>query len=414
MLNISRFVFLLLFLPTFLSNFVHAQDACKDILSIGLRDSYEMSYSTALDDSLRDWACSDHFTDFENTHSSGFDIGYGGYQLGSTDSKSDKAVTSIRDCKEFAHHINNETAMKIATTVLSPITKDVIPAWQECMKSAHSSNGVTASIESYSPVDDDFTISIRWHNIRSDQRVPLVNTYDIKNAVCLSAKTYLDKTIFGRQEVRDINLNCHRESKSQRVKFSMITNQGPMEPDAVIPIYSPPPTGHCGTYCSSCSLVNNAYSCSSCKVKVAQLLEKSTDGVELAVGTDGIGFSCISLPRGQRYTVSAQGTLSNDNQTIIRTTSYYVGDKTVDTGETVDWGMTAGFVFDGDPNFHTVFELSKYTSRNYNQKGSDALAMVPSSGTISGFFRVTYNVMSARAPVPLKVKRDFVISIDPE
>jgi len=277
-------------------------------------------------------------------------------------------------------------------------------------------NGVSARIVSYSPSDDKFTIQIRWRNT-GNLAQPLIKHHILTHATCPTADAQLEpKLLTGRQLARDLDLeDCHRDSKNERVTFSLETNQGPMEPHVILPIYEPGPTGHCGPYCTSCSVVNNAYSCSSCQVKVAQLFKDDTDHMDLYQGSNGLRFSCVSMPVGQPYTVRAQGTIANNSQTTIRTGRYYVGDKTSDSQETVDWSMDAGYKIDGDDNFYKGIWVTQSTSKTTNAAWSDFNLKVPASGTIAGYIYVNYLVMSPGLKgIPLEIGRDFVISITPE
>jgi len=121
MLMTSRSTRTLLWLPLLLSTFMKAQDACKDILSIGLRDAYDIAYSSNLDQSLRDWACSEHSQDYWDSHSGGVAIGYAGYSVAGNKADSDGGSIHVKDCREFTKNLSSSTAQRMAATVLDPL-----------------------------------------------------------------------------------------------------------------------------------------------------------------------------------------------------------------------------------------------------------------------------------------------------
>jgi hypothetical protein len=395
---------------------MHAQESCKDVLSIGLRDTYNVLYSYDRIKALHDWNSSEQSRDFWQSQKDGFSVGVGDVKVGNDSQSGGGAKVTIKNQSDFQTFASDKTFEQTAQSILSPTTKDAIAAWRDCMNGgdSRSNNGVTARILNYSPDDNKFTIRIQWRNVQAAQRVPYIDSYALSNATCPQADDRLKKgIILGRKAVSDIDLQCTRTSKVDRVTFSIQTDQGPMQYDAIIPAYSPPPTGHCSTSCSSCVLESNNFECRECKITLKDSFESKVDHKDLSQGPSGIRFSCGILPKNASYVVRASGTISADYTTIFFKVPFHVGDD-IGTGDKVQWWIDARYKIDDPPETCPGYSQTKLLVREVNGAWADCAVIVPASGTIAGGIYLEHSQISPSEVGPTSFHSDFVISIKPQ
>jgi hypothetical protein len=391
-----------------------AQDACSDVLNIGLRDTYNRAYSNSLVESLRDWASSEASKDFWQSHSDGLNLNVPDYlSLGISSTQNSGGTTHVKNEKEFTQSINSQNAEQLATVILSPIASDAIEAWKICTgeRKRSSPNGVSATVESYSPDDNRFVLAIKWRNTFARQRDPLIDDYAIDNAVCPAALSKLGKSYFSRQAVSDVDLECTRTDKTKRVTFSMNTDQGPLMPRAVLPIYTPPPTGHCSASCDRCIVEHGAYVCKSCTIKVSSLLQPGVDHIDVPVRQPGMRFACYPLAEGSRYKLSAQGTIrANFTTNAFDNRTYGVGEK-ISNGKPILWWVQIGYKIDGDENFRPAFEDTAAQGPLNSHWSDKDLGAVTSVG---GSIWAQQSQISPSVLGSVSLDKDFTVTITPE
>lgn len=392
-----------------------AQDACSDVLNIGLRDTYNRAYSSSLIESLKDWASSQASKEFWQSNSAGFDLGIPDtLGLNATSTQNNGGSVHIKNEREFLENINAQNAEQLATVILSPIASDAISAWQSCIveRRRSSPNGVVATVEDYSPVDNRFKLLIQWRNTYANQRTPIIDDYTLDNADCTNADSKLGRSWLSRQKVSDVELTCTRKVQTKRVTFSMNTDQGPLVPRVLMPIYTPPPTGHCSSSCDRCVIEDGTHVCKSCTIKVSSFLQQGVDYLDIPGRQPGMRFACYPLAKGNQYKLSAQGTIRANFTTnaLDPGKTYHVGDK-ISNGLPVLWWVQIGYKIDGDDNFRPAYENTAAQGPLTAHWADKELGAVSSVG---GSIWVQQSQISPSVLGSVSLDRDFTVTIAPE
>jgi hypothetical protein len=389
-----------------------AEDACRDVLSIGFTDVFNRSYSGSLESSIRNWSCLEESKSFWDSHSGGLSLGNKIVSLGATESGEGGGNVTIKDCNELNGYLKNETVEQIASAVLSPIAADAIRAWRDCMGgvSRASGNGVIARVESYSPVDGKFQIHLTWRNTYTDQKLPVIAGYSLDNADCENCKDELEhqswRIFSSGRPFHDVVLRLTRKDNNKRTTFTMSTDQGPLHPSVWLPVFSPPVTGHCSRNCTSCVVQNHVYVCLECALKVSTILTGGSDHFDIPESQKGLLLSCYPLPRGKTFSITTQGKVWPDF-----TNNY--GNHGGDIGGNVDWVIISHLAYDlGDAN-----GTKRVTFAQSNIRSPTNLLTLSASGTVGDSAIVNAEILVQHLSMwpdshgPLALDKDFVISL---
>jgi hypothetical protein len=159
------------------SNHLTAQeDACSDVLRIGLRDSFSKVSAVTLKQFVKTWACTEEFREATTSHSAGFGIVIP--DLGPIGANYSDAVSEWqkRHCQSGQLDIDFTDYEPLAASYLSPIATDAISAWRDCIATRHpSSNGFSARISDYNPQDQKFKLDVAYNKVLPSQGTPTVD-----------------------------------------------------------------------------------------------------------------------------------------------------------------------------------------------------------------------------------------------
>lgn len=206
-----------------------SNDQCSDILNDGIRDTYDFSDSSTMQENTYDLICKK--SNMSNSGSSGFSIDLplpdlGMFGLGSRNSH------NLKKIKEFCKNSSSSISKKDALTFTKSISnKDVVKAWEKCM----SSKGLYCKTENTS--DTSFKLKITWDPNTKAYEPEIRDDLFISHGHCVN--TTLIKIGSKIEQFAPIVINCKRDGNKDSVFVSFNTSQGAVEcrvPKLKIPI----------------------------------------------------------------------------------------------------------------------------------------------------------------------------------
>ena len=388
-----------------------AQDSCKDVLSIGLRDTYNISYSDDRQQALSDLSLSEQFQNYWKSQ----DTSLSGDGFGASNNDQSGSSSHGKNEREIKSYLSDKTFEQVAQSILSPVSRDAIAAWKDCLQGGSSVQdiGVKAKILDYSPDDDHFTIRISWTPVLRSQSAPNVNYPPHMQYVDCSDLNKIKPGLFGRVALsQDIDLHCWRTSKEHRASFALDTSQGPMRYPAIIPKFATPLSGSCSASCTHCVIESQHFVCKECKFSLKQSLEKDIDHKDLGDG-QFLHFYCGNLPPNASFKVRASGTFSADFTTTFHLARFYVGDNIGD-GHIVEWWFETDYVLDSSQEQAVAYSNPNGVMRNVQGEWADYPVKVPATGVIAGKVLVKHCQISPSQLGPCSFHSDFVLTVEPE
>lgn len=283
---------------------------CGDVLKIAFRDTYGFALGKSVRYSVYDFACDERSN--ETLKSQGAEANIPIPQLkaviGANWNESKVQNWRSKSCAIRDDQFSEDEAMRYAASVLSPIAKDAVAAWSQCMADLKASSGpANVELRDYDGKRFSLLVSRQPDSLPGD---PEVENFSVTNATCEPSpkKVFPPKSKLAYSKP----FTCVRQKDAERIVVSMsFVNRNALWPNLVIPVKAQPvvieppnPVRMCNgksidtrtdpANCGGCDLMCGNSSGGTCSDKGCAKCEFSPDRI---MSQDGEwGFSCQMKP----------------------------------------------------------------------------------------------------------------------
>lgn len=296
---------------------VRADDACSDVLRIGLHDVFASSRSDTLVNAVKEWACSSAEETVRTTMTSSAKLIIEEIPVGGDFNMDRLRAWRTANCGASDKFFSTATAEKVAINALSQFAPDAIAAWRDCVTQgrAKSKAPIGGRVTSYPDEAGSFVLNLTWGNVDvPGAKPPRILSAEVSGASCPGLKPTIDFKATGGE----VDIVCTRKSTNKRVIVTINTSQGPVRPAPTLAAVPPGKMcgvrgnevlvdtsrdryhcGGCGCSCGSGGVCEDGY-CRECTYTLAEI---ARTGTSFTQGSKG-AFPVTCRARAGEYQAS--------------------------------------------------------------------------------------------------------------